>query len=108
MKLQKIAPVLLGLLVSAVSLQAQKKLKEKTVFTPPVVVKDTAGNAEVKKQNYKSKQWRQGDVLVDQNQHEGTSESNIKKHQGKVPPPPPPLPKAPPPPPVPPRKIKNT
>jgi hypothetical protein len=96
MKLLKNAVILLCLGTS-LSVHAQKKDKNKTIFTPPTIVKDDTGlSSEKKKQTYKSKQWRQGnEEVTGESKVEGKNKSpNLKKKQTKVPPPPPPPPPA--------------
>lgn len=64
-----------------------------TKFTPPVIVKDEepAQKSESKKEEYKSKEWRQGDVvLTDTTKGSGVKGKRIKRPQRPAPPPPPP------------------
>lgn len=100
MKVLKIA-VFVVCVATTLSVQAQKKTKEKTVFIPPVIVKDVENTrgAESKKQAYKSKQWKQGNVnMPETNTGEGKIKSEMEKRPnrpGKVPQPPPPPPAPP-------------
>jgi hypothetical protein len=95
-------------LITSVSAQAQKKQKEeKTIFIPPVIVKDeeAPSKSEAMKNQYKSKQWRQGTTLItEESKGEATNKQGKLKKPAKpekVPAPPPPAQIAPPPPPVP-------
>lgn len=66
-----------------------------TKFTPPVIVKDPAQKSENKKEEYKSKEWRQGsEVINDTTKGSGDRlKSSMRKKAEKqhgVPPTPPP------------------
>lgn len=97
MKLLKNAAII-ACLITSISVQAQKKNKEKTKFTPPVIVKDKneVVQSEEKTKEYKSKQWHQGDeVISEENKNGRKNMPGMKKksHEFRnVPPSPPPPP----------------
>lgn len=75
-----------------------------TKFIPPVIVKDkdTLSKSEASKEEHKSKEWKQGDIMMTDDTN-GTSQKSkagigkkAKKHLPPPPPPPPALPSAPP------------
>jgi hypothetical protein len=79
----------------SVSAAAQTNEDTTTNFTPPVIVKDkdSVQKSENKKEEYRSKEWRQGVELAD-TVNKSTQRRNPgmnKKSKRKVAPPPPPL-----------------
>lgn len=85
------------LFISISSAQAQQTSDDTTTkFTPPVIVKDSVQKSESKKEEYKSKQWKQGDeVITDTSKASGAKPKfgtgkNARKSRGVPPPPPPP------------------
>lgn len=89
-------------LFASTALDAQETSNDTaTKFTPPVIVKDkdTLSKSETKKEEYKSKEWKQGNVMAtdDINGSGRKSKSGAGKKTKKepVPPPPPPPPPQP-------------
>ncbi len=98
-------------LFTSTALNAQQTSSDTaTKFTPPVIVKDkdSVAKSETRKEEYKSKEWKQGNEMMTDDRN-GTAEKpkagtgkKAKKHPVPPPPPPPPppaLPSNPPPPP---------
>ena len=82
-------------LFTASSVQAQEKNDTATHFTPPVIEKDKDSNqkSEKQKEEYKSKEWRQGIEIADTvNRSMPHRTSGMKKSRKNAAPPPPPLP----------------
>lgn len=100
MKLINNSAIGVCLLVS-ISAHAQDTGSDTTTrFTPPVIVKDPAQKSENKKEEYKSKEWRQGfEAVTDTTKGSGdrlksSMRKKAQKQHGVPPPPPPPPPPA--------------
>ena len=87
-------------LFASIAVHAQTSDDTTTRFTPPVIEKDKepASKGEKKKHEYKSKEWRQGnDVVNDSAAMPEKPKLRMQRKSGKRPgAPPPPLPAAPP------------
>ena len=99
MKLINNSAIGLCLLVSLSAHSQDASNDTTTHFTPPVIVKDSVQKSENKKEEYKSKEWRQGmEVISDTTKGPGDKlKSSMRKKAQKeraVPPPPPPPPPA--------------
>jgi hypothetical protein len=91
----------------AISPQAQENDQNGKTVKPSKTVKEH-DRSDAKKQTYKSKQWRQEDVITEENRETAEQpKSNVRKKPIKLPPPPPP-PSKPPLPASPKSKAKNT
>lgn len=88
-------------LFASIAVKAQQATSDTaTKFIPPVIIKDAdpVSKSEKTKKAYKSKEWRQGDVVMTDTTS-GAAEKpktgmqkNMKKLRRPTPPPPPPLP----------------